>query len=97
MHSIQFVSLRTQQSQPATVAAAGESMKEDEFKKSKMSLYQETLSFVDLFQCSRHPNTVCWLLEIIHILTNKIQPPASMLARNTSVTKHMSKLLDALI
>ena len=34
-------------------------------------LYQETNEFIYRFIGSKHPNTICWLLEIVNLLTDK--------------------------
>jgi len=55
------------------------------------------LDFIENFKYSRHPNTICWLLEILNILNNKFSPPAGLLGKNTSLTKQMSTLLEYLL
>jgi hypothetical protein len=34
-------------------------------------LYGEMKEFIDRFIGTKHPNTICWLLEILNILTDK--------------------------
>lgn len=34
-------------------------------------LYSAVHKFIKFFHQSKHPNTVCWLLEVLHILSNK--------------------------
>jgi len=50
----------------------------EDFAKAKEDLYKETIDFVLNFRWTRHPITTCWLIEILHILTNKFIAPASM-------------------
>lgn len=83
MHSIQFVSIRQSYD---NISA---STKEDEFRDSKIKLYKETLAFIDLMKHSRHPNTRCWLLEIMNILTNKFPPPANFNRIESSLSYKM--------
>lgn len=89
MHTIQFIPLKNRET--------GDSIKEDEFKKTKVQLYHETISLTENFKHSRHPNTICWLLEILHILTNKISPPAGLFVQNASLGRQMGRLLEVLL
>ena len=69
MHTIDFINLR--QFKEGNV-------QEDEFKDKKIELYRQTIEFIDNMKKSKHPVTVCWLLEILHILTNKFTAPQSL-------------------
>jgi hypothetical protein len=35
------------------------------------ALYDKTKEFINMFIGSKHPNTICWLLEIVNLLTDK--------------------------
>lgn len=78
--------------------AKGENVKnEDEFREKKIQLYKETLNFIDVFKQSRHPNTTFWLVEILHILTNKFPPSPSMNKVASNLTKQMERQLQFLL
>lgn len=62
MHNISFVQIKV-----------GENV--DDFKDGKLRLYEQILEFIDSLKYSRHPNTTCWLIEIMHILSNKFVAP----------------------
>ncbi len=76
MHDISFIQIKT-----------GESV--DDFKESKLSLYKEIITFIDSLKYSRHPNTTCWLIEILHILSNKFVAHQSM--SRSSEQKYLEK------
>jgi hypothetical protein len=83
MHTIEYINCKDR-------------VKENEFNQKKV-LYSEVLNFIENFRNSRHPNTICWLLEILHILNNKFPPPAGLLSKNTSLAKQMGRLLEGLL
>ena len=87
MHTIDFINLR--QFKEGNV-------QEDEFKEKKIELYRQTIEFIENMKKSKHPVTVCWLLEILHILTNKFPPPAS-LSTETRLIKKMDSTFQFLL
>jgi hypothetical protein len=34
-------------------------------------IYMNVLKFIKYFSCTKHPSTICWLLEILFILSAK--------------------------
>ena len=88
MHNIDFVIYRTYKD--------GSTMQEDEFKVKKIELYKQTVEFIDRLKQSKHPNTVCWLLEILHVLTSKFTMPTTM-NRESSLMKKMDVTLQFLL
>ena len=67
-------------------------MQEDEFKAQKIELYKQSISFIQMLSKSNHPITICWLLEILHILTSKFSPPTT-LSQEASLIKKMDGTL----
>lgn len=67
----------------------------DDKKHGKLDLYKETIMFVTSLQWSRHPITICWLLEILHILTNKF--PSPNLMSNSTLQKKLEKLFTQVL
>mmetsp|Transcript_35364 Transcript_35364/g.46558 ORF Transcript_35364/g.46558 Transcript_35364/m.46558 type:complete len:92 (+) Transcript_35364:1056-1331(+) len=43
-----------------------------------IDVYRQSMLFVELLKWTRQPNTTCWLIEILHILSNKFAAPQSM-------------------
>lgn len=94
MHNIQYISIK---SNIETRATASEGVaKEDEFKEEKINLYHEVIELVELFKKARHPNTILWLIEILHILTNKFTPSSGM-SNEKSLAKKLEGLLQYLL
>ena len=52
--------------------------------------------FLEKFKQSRHPNTICWQIEILHILTNKFTPPIG-LNKVSGMTRSMERILQSLL
>ena len=94
MHNIQYISIK---SNIETRATASEGVaKEDEFKDEKIKLYHQVIEMVDKFKKARHPNTTLWLIEILHILTNKFTPSSGM-SNEKSLAKKLEGLLQYLL
>ena len=89
MHNIDFINLRTNTLNDGIA-------KEDEFKEKKIELYRQTVEFIEKLKSSKHPNTICWLIEILHILTSKFSPPTN-LSQETRLTRKMDAVLTALL
>ena len=87
MHNIDFINLRMHKEG---------SVQEDEFKQKKIELYREIIDFIDKLKHSKHPNTVCWLLEILHLLTSKFQA-SSNLSKESRLIKKMDNVLQHLL
>lgn len=90
MHNVEFINLRMQ------ILKDGAIQQEEEFKEKKIDLYKATVEFIDRFKSSKHPNTICWLIEILHILTSKFSPPTN-LSLYTRLTSRMDTILQYLL
>ena len=82
MHDISFIQIK---------AGVGD----DELNEGKIGLYKEILVFIDSLKYSRHPNTTCWLIEILHILSNKFIAPQSM--SRSSIQRQLEQQLNLLL
>ena len=67
----------------------------EDFSQGKIDLYEQIIEFISNFKWSRHPLTTCWLIEILHILSNKFIAPAA-LSKN-SLQEKLEKQLTFLL
>ena len=67
----------------------------EDFNQGKIDLYEQTTEFVQKFKWTRHPITTYWLIEIIHILSNKFVAPAAL--DQTDIQDKLEKQLTFLL
>ena len=58
-------------------------------------LYANSLRFLKNFMYSKHPNTICWLLEIMYILSNKLK--AEDVALNKKIKNEFADVFNILL
>jgi hypothetical protein len=51
-------------------------------------LYTNMKNFMRVFLTSKHPNTICWMLEILHIVTDKFRAEDPILHKKLKVKLH---------
>ena len=44
-------------------------------------LYKAALTFFKAFRNTKHPNTVCWILEIVYLLAEKFKTEDVVIAK----------------
>ena len=59
-------------------------------------IYSAVLKFAKFYQYSKHPGTVCWLLEVMHILSVKFSPTAAYKA-DSKLKKEYLDLVTGLL
>ena len=93
LHNIQYVSLKGDQEGRQFAEGV---QKEDEFRDEKIKLYRQVIDLVEKFKKQRHPNTTCWLIELLHILTSKFTPSSGM-GQESWIAKRLENLLQYLL
>jgi hypothetical protein len=62
---------------------------------SIVKLYSSAQKFFKAFIGSKHPNTICWLLEILYLIADKFK--AEDPALNKKLKTELSSTLEALL
>ena len=62
---------------------------------STVDLYRNMTKFFKAFMGSKHPNTICWLLEILYLLSDKFKAENSTLDKK--LKGDLGLILDSLL